>query len=45
MNISDTLTRKFVDTIDTSDYEILTDTGWQECTAIHKTVEYKVWRI
>ena len=45
MSISDTVTRKFVDTVDASDYEILTDSGWHDCVAVHKTVEYKVWRV
>lgn len=45
MNLSDDVSRKFVDSADASDYEILTDSGWQDCVAAHKTVEYKVWRV
>lgn len=40
---SDSITRKFVDSIDLSDYEILTDTGWCDATHIHKTIEYREW--
>ena len=45
MNLSDTISRKFVDSADASDYEILTDSGWQDCVAAHKTVEYEIWRV
>ena len=45
MNISDTVSRKFVDSVDVQDYEILTDSGWHDCVAVHKTVEYTVWRV
>lgn len=41
--LSDTIERKFVDTIDINDYEIWTDTGWEDVTSIHKTVEYIEW--
>ena len=44
-NIEYTKNCKFIESRDINNYEILTDIGWQECTAIHKTVEYKVWRI
>lgn len=30
--------RKFVDSVDINDYEILTDSGWKDAIAIHKTV-------
>lgn len=43
--ISNTVTRKFIDSIDLSDLEIETDSGWQPVTAIHKTVPYDVWII
>ena len=45
MNISDTVSRKFVDSVDVQDYEILTDSGWHDCVAVHKTVEYTVWHV
>jgi len=43
--LSDSITRKFVDSIDISDWEIETDTGWHDISAIHKTVEYQEWVI
>lgn len=43
--ISNTVERKFVNSINLSDLEIETDSGWQPVTAIHKTVPYTVWRI
>ena len=35
--------RKFIKSYDLSDYEIMTDTGWQDAKAIHKTTEYQRW--
>lgn len=43
--ISNTVTRKFVDSIDLQHLEIETDTGWQPISAIHKTVPYKLWTL
>jgi len=41
--------KKFIETYSfgdgSEDYEILTDTGWQEIKAIGKTEEYEVWRL
>jgi hypothetical protein len=45
MNLSDTVSRKFVDSIDIDEWEILTDTGWEDITHIHKTVEYEVYSL
>lgn len=42
-NLSDTVTRKFIDSIDVDEWEIETDTGWHDIEAIHKTVEYDEW--
>ena len=36
---------KFIESRDVDNCEILTDSGWQDCVAVHKTVEYKVWRV
>ena len=36
---------KFIESHDIDNCEVLTDSGWQECAAVHKTVEYKVWRV
>lgn len=45
MNISDSVNRKFIDSIDIDEWEIETDTGWEEITSIHKTIEYDEWKI
>lgn len=36
---------KIIETRNLSDYEIWTDTGWEEINAVHKTIEYQVWEI
>ena len=41
--ISDTVTRKFVDTVDISNLEIETDTGWHPISKIMKTIPYQLW--
>jgi len=43
--ISNTITRKFVNSLDLSNLEIETDSGWQPISAIHKTVPYTVWHL
>jgi DNA repair exonuclease SbcCD ATPase subunit len=43
--ISNTVERKFINSIDLADLEIETDSGWQPVTSIHKTVPYTVWQI
>lgn len=44
--LSDTVTRKFVDSIPLDDeWEIESDSGWVPITHIHKTVEYQEWQI
>ena len=43
--LSDNIKRKFVESFDISDWEIETDTGWEEVTHIHKTVEYEVYHL
>jgi Terminase RNaseH-like domain/Terminase large subunit, T4likevirus-type, N-terminal len=39
--LSDTIERKFIETIDVSDWEVETDTGWSDISQIHKTIEYQ----
>lgn len=39
--LSKIVERKFIDSVDLSDIEIMTDTGWEPITHIHKTVPYK----
>lgn len=43
--ISNTVERKFVDSIDLNNLEIETDSGWQPISAIHKTVPYEVYTV
>lgn len=42
-DICDTVNRKFIESFDVSDWEIETDTGWEDIAAIHKTIEYDEW--
>lgn len=42
---SNTVTRKFINSIDLFDLEIETDSGWHPITSIHKTVPYVIWSI
>lgn len=44
-NIEDTHDRKFLETYKVNDYEIMTDSGWQDIKAIGKTIPYKIWEI
>lgn len=41
----DAIDRKFVETFDVDDYEILTDTGWKDIQSIGQTIEYEVWEV
>ena len=43
--LSDTINRKFIDSIDINEWEIGTDTGWEDIKNIHKTIEYEEWEI
>jgi hypothetical protein len=43
--LSEIIERKFVDSIPLNEWEIETDTGWHDVSAIHKTVPYIVFRI
>lgn len=45
LELSETIERKFIDSIDIDEWEIETDSGWQNITAIHKTIEYQEWKI
>ena len=44
-SLSESVTRKFIDSIGLENLEIETDTGWQPITHIHKTIPYTVWEI
>ena len=37
--------RKFIDTIQSSDWEVETDNGWKNVYAVGKTVEYDEWEL
>lgn len=44
-SISNTVSRKFVDSLDLQNLEIETDSGWHPITKIMKTVPYQVWQV
>ena len=37
--------KKFEDVIDVSEWEVMTDSGWQDIVRIGKTVPYEVWEL
>jgi hypothetical protein len=41
--LSDSIERKFIESYDIDEYEVLTDTGWHDVSALHVTVEYREW--
>lgn len=43
--LSDSVERKYVNTIDIDEWEIETDTGWKDIKSVSQTVEYEVWEI
>ena len=45
MEKSDTINRKFIQSFVVQDYQILTDTGWQDIKNIHKTQKYRLYKI
>lgn len=44
-SVSNTVDRKFIDTVQLEDWEILTDSDWQPCTEISKTIKYQVYKL
>lgn len=44
-NLSEGVTRKFIESYDVDDWEIETDSGWSSISHIHKTIEYQEWEI
>jgi len=36
---------KFIDEIDINDWEIETDTGWEDATMVGKTIQYDIWEL
>lgn len=45
MTLSNKIERKFVSSLDTTEWEVLTEDGYKDITQIHKTVEYEKWTI
>lgn len=45
MKKSDLIERKFTDSIDISEWEVLTDDGYKDIISIHKTIPYDIWNI
>jgi len=43
--IHESIERKFIESYEIDDYEILTDIGFKPITHLHKTVPYIVWRL
>ena len=44
-DLSETIDRKFVESFNIEDYNILTDDGFKPCKAIHKTIKYDIWNL
>ena len=44
-SISDSVSRKFTEVLPVSDWEVLTDTGWEDITDIKQTVPYEKWEL
>lgn len=40
-----TVERKFVETFDVSDWEVLTDTGWEDISSSNKTIPYEIYEL
>lgn len=45
MILSDTIHRKFTEVLDISDWEIMTDTGWEDVSSLNETIQYDVYRL
>lgn len=43
--LSDTITRKFTEVYDASEWEIETDTGWEKLIDVKQTEPYEIWTI
>lgn len=41
--VSDNTYKKFIETFDVSDWQIETDTGWEDIEEVGKTIEYDEW--
>lgn len=45
MKLSDLTEKKFIETLDVSDWLVETDTGWEEIESSNKTVKYQVYEV
>ena len=45
VELSDTVERKYIESIDVDDWLVMTDSGWQPISAIHQTIEYQEYDI
>lgn len=45
MHLSESTTHKYQESIALHDYEILTDSGWQDLSCVMQTVPYRVWTV
>jgi hypothetical protein len=43
--LSNTIERKFIESYSVNDYEVLTESGWQDISAVHKTILYDKWTV
>jgi hypothetical protein len=41
--LSDTVSRKFLKTLDLSEWEIDTEDGWKDLKSVSKTIQYEIW--
>jgi hypothetical protein len=44
-DLSQQTDRKFIETYTVSDWQVQTDTGWQDIEQTHRTVKYTVWEL
>jgi hypothetical protein len=45
MVLSDITNRKFIESFDVSEWEVETDTGWEDISSSNKTVEYELYEL
>ena len=45
MKLSDNIERKFIEVLDVSEWDILTDTGWKPIKSSNKTIEYEIYEL
>jgi hypothetical protein len=45
LSLSDWITRKFIDSIKLSSWQVETDSGWKDAATIHKTIPYQAWSL